>query len=357
MAKGTQRDAEVPESIDRPICSTLSGETIARLVREGYDLGDVETAWLINRGVNDVYEVRTRSGQRYVGRLGAQRLRPDNIRFETALLSHLAASGVRVAVAIAAIDGRLWRSVEAPEGERRFVLFEFLDGHALLRSLNLTRELDEETLEGVRQAGAGLAMIHAGSESYRGPGSAYRLTADYKVAQPLAQILAAPVINADLAEAYSQVAARLLERVAAAAPQLTPAICHGDAYFGNVMVRRRGERIEAAWFDFDECAPGFLAYDLAVFLWAMLRWHSRKSELNATCQATWTAFLQGYRTVRAIPDVDLEHVGLFVAVRSFWLVGGYVTLIPKLGVQMFSTDWLAGELDRLKVLEQMQMPA
>ena len=341
---------------ERPIYSTLSGETIVRLVRDSYDLDGVETALLINRGVNDVYEIRTGSGERYVGRLGGQRSRPDNLQFETALLSHLAASGVPVAVAIAGADGRRWRSVAASEGERSFALFEFLDGHPPLRSLNLTRELDEETLEGVRQIGAGLAMIHAGGESYRGPESAYRLTADYKVAQPLELILAAPVIDAELSEAYSQVAARLLNRVEAAAPGLTRVICHGDAYFGNAMVRRRGERIEAAWFDFDECAPGFLAYDIAVFLWAMLRWYSRTSDLNPICQSTWTAFLQGYRTVRAIPDVDLEQVGLFIAVRQLWLVGGYVGQIPKLGVQTISSDWLTGELDRLKRWEQMPTP-
>jgi Ser/Thr protein kinase RdoA (MazF antagonist) len=347
----------MPELVDKPIYSTLPGEAIARLVRDSYDLDGVE-ALLINRGVNDIYEVRTGSGERYVGRLGGRRyMRPDNLRFETALLSHLAASGVPVAVAIGGTDGRLWRSVEAPEGERSFALFEFLDGHKALRSLDLTRKLDEETLEGLRQVGAGLAMIHAGGESYRGPESAYRLTADYKVAKPLELILAAPVINAELSEGYSQVAARLIDRVEAAAPGLTRVICHGDPYFGNAMVRRRGERIEAAWFDFDECAPGFLAYDLAVFVWAMMRWYSRASDLNSVSQSTWTAFLQGYQTVRAIPDVDLEHVGLFVAVRQFWLVGGYVSRIPQWGVQTISSDWLTDELGRLKRWEQMPTPA
>ena len=71
---------------------------------------------------------------------------------------------------------------------------------------------------------------------------------------------------------------------------------------------------QAVFFDFDESGPGYLAYDLAVFLWNCVLFERKD-------HAYWHAFVEGYRTIREISHADFEAVHLFVPIRHMWLLG------------------------------------
>ena len=66
--------------------------------------------------------------------------------------------------------------------------------------------------------------------------------------------------------------------------------------------------VDGTLFDFDSGGPGWRAMDLAIF---------RVSNDDAT----WNAFLGGYRDVRAIDDLDIEAVPLFAVMCRAYLIG------------------------------------
>jgi Ser/Thr protein kinase RdoA (MazF antagonist) len=329
--------------------STIAADAIVGAVEAEYDTGPIVRCTLVNRGFNDVYELSGTDGRRQIARLSGARFRgPPNIGYETAFLAHAARCGVSVAAAVPARDGRLWRELHAPEGRRAFALFEHVEGRASMLTLWLTGKLRPGMVADIRLLGASHAAIHASGETYDGPQSLYRLDADHLLRRPLAEVRAAPVVDPPLGAAFAELGAALDERLAAVAPQLSICACHGDNHGGNTFISDpdTGPPI-ASWFDFDEAGPGYLAYDLAVFLWGLLR-RVRAPTLDEIGQTLWTAFLDGYRSVRPIPDADLAAINLFVPIRQAWFLGEYAAHVPLWGTQTVSRRWLKGELDLMR---------
>jgi Ser/Thr protein kinase RdoA (MazF antagonist) len=69
-------------------------------------------------------------------------------------------------------------------------------------------------------------------------------------------------------------------------------------------------------FDFECCGPGWRAYDIAVFRWALAQLVSLEQ-----AQHLLAAFLLGYQRHCPLTATDLTAVPLFVAVRHFWFMG------------------------------------
>lgn len=102
----------------------------------------------------------------------------------------------------------------------------------------------------------------------------------------------------------------------------------------------------AVFFDFDDGGPGYLAYDLSVFLWANVSF-GRQSI------GRWSAFIAGYRSVRPIDPRDLEAAIPFVIVRHLWLMGEYASRLNDWGSNAVS--WVAREADFLKTWENERL--
>jgi Ser/Thr protein kinase RdoA (MazF antagonist) len=329
--------------------STVAAEAIAHVVAMDYGVGPITSCYLLQRGYNDVYELEGGGGTKYIARVSGRRPRgPANIAYETALLTHLKARGLHVACALAATDGRLWRELDAPEGPRTFAVFEHLAGSSLpVGGSKLVEAIDD-----VKLLGAELARLHAAGESYAGPPSLYRQDGDHLLAGPIGQLLAAPLDEA-LRNSVSEIGASLGARLAEVAPRLSCVACHGDNHGGNtVMSGAPGQRI-AAWFDFDDSGPGFLAYDLSVFLWQLL---SGRAALSDQGRAVWAAFVHGYRANRSIADADFEAIALFVPIRHILWVGERAGRIPQWGVRSMSDAWLGPQLAMVRSWDSLVTP-
>ena len=100
---------------------------------------------------------------------------------------------------------------------------------------------------------------------------------------------------------------------------------------------------DAAFFDFDDGGPGYLAYDLSVFLWA-------KVSFGRKLHAMWDAFVDGYQSVRPITATDFEAAHVFVIIRHIWLMGEYCQPRARIGVAN-PVNWIARELEFLKSWE------
>ncbi len=180
--------------------------------------------------------------------------------------------------------------------------------------------------------------MHDAAESFRAAAPLYRLDLDHLLQKPLARIRESGLIEDEARmaalDAVSSRAARAIQRM-----EQTWTHCHGDCHGFNARISDAGV---ATFFDFDDGGPGYLAYDLAVFLWA-------KVSFGRRLHAMWHAFIDGYRTVRPIAPDDFEAAHDFVIVRHIWLMGEHASRRHEWGREPVA--WIGREVDFLKTWE------
>lgn len=323
------------QSVDSPqlraVRSVIEADSIAEVVESRYAVGQIDSCLFLRRGFNDVYELQLADGERRIARLAALRARGEgNADFELSLLEHLKAEGVAVAAAHRTRDGALSTDVPAPEGVRSLAVFDYLDGKHL-----------GDDLDDVRLTGAELARIHDGAKTYAGPESRYVLDIAHLLLRPLSRIKALRHLDDEVKGKLTEIATALEDRFSTTEASLSRVICHGDCHGGNTMIRIGGDGSRrAAFFDFDDSGPGYLAYDLSVFLWGNLL-ATHREEPDEKSRARWLAFIDGYRSIAPIPEADYRAVATFVPVRMMWLLGEYAgnAGAGAVGVQNLPNVW------------------
>ena len=314
--------------------ATAAAPAVAALVSERYDLRGKLVCALQNRGFNDTYVIYLTDGARFILRVSGRRGRgPADVAAETAFLAHLDGEGVPVAAAVPTREGKLFTSATLPDGPRAAVLFRFADG----------RRPDLDTPEDARLQGITLARIHTAADGFpaRARGR-YRLDLDHLLHRQVRSVRAAVrALGLDATRAIEDVHA-LAERLANAVQRidgdLTRTRCHGDCHGLNARIATAGPHAgEAVFFDFDDGGYGYLAYDLAVHLWAQVSFGRRR-------YAMWHAFIAGYRTTRQIRTLDAEAVHLFVPIRHIWLMGEWASRMAEWGAEYLTAAWLEREV-------------
>jgi Ser/Thr protein kinase RdoA (MazF antagonist) len=310
-----------------PLYTTCRAETIARFVTEHYALALPLTCQMLNRGFNDIYLISTAANERYVFRLSHHRARGvADVKTETDFMAHLDRSGVPIAAPVRTREGALFVRGSSPEGVREGVLFHALEG----------RSPDPTSTTDARANGVTLAMLHNAAESHSASDPLYTLDLDHLLHRPLARVQEfGRMINASAGTDLDNIAARTARRIERF-DDLTWIHCHGDCHGFNARITEAGD---AAFFDFDDGGPGYLAYDLSVFLWA-------KISFGRKLHATWDAFVDGYRTVRPITATDFEAAHVFVIIRHIWLMGEYASRAREWGSE--PVGWIARELEFLE---------
>ena len=327
-------------TIDRPrsvAYATASAAAVEDLVAAQFGLEGPLACRLLNRGFNDCFAVRTGAGERFVLRLSGQRARgPADVAGETAFLAALDRAGVLVAAAVPRRDGALCASADLPDGTRAAVLFRWAEG----------RRPDLDSAADARAEGRTLARLHDAADAWpdRAAGR-QRLDVDHLLRRPLAAIAALDIDAAATQRDLAAFAERLAEAVGRRDPGLSRTRLHGDCHGLNARILESGPRAgEALFFDFDDGGFGYLAYDLAVHLWAQVSFGRRR-------QAVWRAFVEGYAAIRPITPADEAAIDLFVPIRHIWLMGEYAGRTAQWGSEILSSAWLARELGFLQAWE------
>jgi Ser/Thr protein kinase RdoA (MazF antagonist) len=322
---------QAPALVDfEPLYTTSRADAVAQFVAEHYALALPLDCRMLNRGFNDVYRLVAATGERYVFRLSHHRARgAADVRTETDFLAHLARSGVPVAAPVPTREGALFVRGQSPEGVREGVLFRALDGRAV----------DVASIADARANGVTLARLHNAADSHRAAAPLYRLDLDHLLRRPLARVHDSGIVDDAGAIADLEVIAARTAETIETFDYLTWTHCHGDCHGFNTRISEAGEAI---FFDFDDGGPGYLAYDLSVFLWA-------KVSFGRKLHAMWDAFVDAYRTVRPIAPNDLEAAHVFVIVRHIWLMGEYASRAREWGSE--PVNWIAREIGFLKTWE------
>lgn len=284
--------------------STPHVDTVTALLRDRYDLPEPLTVRFLRRGFNNSFEVRTGSNTLGVLRLSGSRVSPESVKSETNFLAFLGKNKLPIAAPIPTHSGELSTQIETPDGMRSVVLFHYVEGD----------EPGHHPAEDAKAQGISTARIHAAAGTFpHWNVGGHRLDLDHLLHHPLASVLALELLGDVSRKSLSALASRLSSAVAAI-DGLTWVRCHGDCHGGNARIARDGPlKGQAIFFDFDDGGPGFLAYDLAVFLWSV--------SLQREGYSQWHAFIEGYRSVRPIDPIDLEATHLFVADPAFLAVG------------------------------------
>jgi Ser/Thr protein kinase RdoA (MazF antagonist) len=327
----------------RTIYSTVLAEDIGISVQKNYTLGTVKTCYLLRRGFNDVYALECMDGSRYVARLSSRRARGlPNVDYETELLSHLGKEGVSVAFPVNASNGKGFIPLRVGDVERLLVVFNHLDG-----------EPPGDVLADIELMGKGLAQIHNAGTTFKGSKSLYQVDLSHLLTEPLKRILTIPTLDQKLRQDFVDLA-KYLEDLSKGLKDLTQVACHGDCHGGNTFIHNgaNGERI-ASFFDFDDSGPGYLAYDLAVFLWQLLL---QKAALDETGHKKWMHFVAGYRQNGPIPIDDFKAIAYFVALRHIWFIGEYAGRLPEWGTQAIPNPWLRKQVTLIREWSSMVTP-
>jgi len=66
----------------------------------------------------------------------------------------------------------------------------------------------------------------------------------------------------------------------------------------------------------------------------------------------WEPFLEGYRATRAIHDLDLQAVPLFVCARYLWHIGVHTQNTPDWGIGWLDDKFFETHLGRLRQAQQ-----
>lgn len=321
--------------------ATATGEAIAGLITARYQLDGPITCHLLTRGFNDTYLVRTGAGPRLVLRVSGHRdRRRDDIAAETEFLAYLDAVDIPVAAPLPTRDNRLFTFSPMPDGDRIAVLFNYVEG----------RIPGLDAVDDARVQGRALAHIHEAADGFTGrTRGSWQLDLDHLLHRQVAAILALDLDASQARRDLSSLAARLTDLVERIDQKLTRTRCHGDCHGLNARIATSGRFSgRAVLFDFDDGGYGYLAYDLAVHLWAQVSFGRRRHSM-------WHAFYQGYRSVRPVSAADEAALPIFVAIRHIWLMGQYASKVHEWGSENLPGVWLENQMAFLLAWEDEKL--
>jgi Ser/Thr protein kinase RdoA (MazF antagonist) len=284
--------------------SIIAPEFLTAHILPEYPIGQITSCILTSHSFNDSYLVEAENGL-YTLRVYRFGRKPgiEDIHYELELLRYVRGKGAGVAAPILRADGAWLTPVNAPEGKRYAALFEQAKG------VPTTTEDDQMAAYG-RAAAQFHNMTKDFYYRYQRPG----MTLAELIDKPLAQLTVLLKHRPDDIQYLQRMANRAHRSLNVLQGQLEEGICHNDLHGGNAYIDRSGN---VTLFDFDECCPGWRAYEIAVLLWSERR--------NTTSTSLYPAFLEGYRSKRRLNAVDLRAVPYFVIARHFWWLGAHIT--------------------------------
>jgi len=112
--------------------------------------------------------------------------------------------------------------------------------------------------------------------------------------------------------------------------------CHGDLHGFNAHLD--GDVI--THYDFEECGFGYRIYDLATFRWSFY--------FNDSGVDQWTAFLDGYQTIRKTAETDILLLDTFVLIRHIWLIAFHMRNAEDFGYDLASDGYIDYQWKKLR---------
>lgn len=291
-------------------------ERLAVLAREALrawdiDLADVEP---VKYRENATFSVRSSDGRRWAMRVQRPGYRSARqVLSEFAWIRDLDAHGVPVPQPFAARGGELLVEQSAPgvPQPRLCALIEWVPGASQGSLMEGVALGHDEVRATYHEVGRLAAVIQAHGESWTAPSWFTRpswgvddLVGD---APALGRFEDLPGIEPQQLAVCSRAKAALRERLAALGP--VRALVHGDLLPDNLLVDGAVMRV----IDFDECGWSWPCLEMATSLFPL--------KVSRGFDAGLDGYLEGYRSVRPFPALDLELLPDMVMARALSYLG------------------------------------
>ena len=290
-------------------------EMAARALREwSLDGARIE---LVKYRENAVFSVRAADGNRYAMRIHRPGYRSDaHIRSEIRWMRALAEVGVRTPEVVDTRNGDVLAGVEAggvPE-PRYCDLSRWIDGAQLGRLEEGVAGDPEQAAASYRTIGRIAAVVHEHGARWPRPDAFVRpvwdeasLVGDTPAFGDFRDLAC---LSGEQLSVLTDARARVRERLEAFGKGSDRwGLLHGDFLPENVLVADDGLRL----IDFDDCGDGWYVFELATGLFPLL--------VQGTADAMSRAYVEGYRSVRALPDAHLALLPTMLVARALSYLG------------------------------------
>lgn len=327
--------------------SRVAANWLAELIETEYELGGAVAGKLFYSGDNDIYLI-TVGETKYVARIyryGKPWITSEtDYHFELEWLNYLKGQGVPVSYPIQRRDGDYLGHLHAAEGLRHYALFSFAEGQAG----------DPISEEQSYRYGAGVAQIHLLSNEFQSQHKRFTTDLTFLLDNPLQWI------KNLLADRRAQDLDFLVDAIGTLKKQVTAilegddaaigtmsadawGIIGGDCHFLNAHFNADNDPI---FFDFDFCSYGWRVYDIAVFLWDVVR-RDAPPEIASS-------FLAGYQSVRPLSEAELKLLSPLMAIRHIFVTGTVMRIAHFNGDLWFDDATLDQAFNQIKKLMEMR---
>lgn len=308
-----------PARSQHVLYSTLSPESIEDIVNSHYSLDGLIDCVLYHRGVNDTYLVTT-SSLRYAFRLYRSNWRTrEAILAELNAITHVHSQGAAVTLPLARRDGGLITELQAPEGLRRAVMFNWAEGKPPRYADSLQSIL----------FGHALAELHTAGDQLRADPTRPTINTDYLFRRSVQTAMTQLVHIPHAARRLTGLAERITKEVQRAENSLSDwGFCHGDLWVENAHVTDG----HIVMFDFDFCGFGWRLIDLATY--------SFDARQRGATEAVRRSFIDGYLQIRPEGKQSVEFLGLFAILVGLHTIATMVTLSKEMGSRVASDEFV-----------------
>jgi Ser/Thr protein kinase RdoA (MazF antagonist) len=307
--------------------SVLDEEALLAHVVKDYCIPTPRACHFLTRGDADIYRVRTATDNFYLKIYRPPRSL-EQAQAEARFVLALSAAGVPVVKPVPRTNGSFAFQVSAPEGTRPMLLFEQAPPP-------LPSQLDQTLLA---QIGEKVAMLHAASDELDTDLGIAALESDKFLQE---RVYYTSRFLSEQHSAYLRDVSRSLGLVLQKLPRQTPdfGLCHADLVMSNLRLTPEGT---VTFFDLSDALKTWRAFELAVVYWSLCNRYRDERDL------LWPAFLQGYASIRPLPQALSELVPIMLVLRQIGFLGGNCATLPlRLGSELFESGFIEKEMQRL----------
>lgn len=307
--------------------STLSSAQLLENILANYKIPAAYRCEFWARGLNDTYKVFTKNGNYSlrVYRHGWRTL--SEIEFEIEALVFLNNAGAEIAYPIEKREGGYVIPIRAPEGKRYAILTKWVEGSTP----------DYESPGNAFRYGKSVAKLHNLSSGFQSKYERYKIDLDHLFHDPIRSIkkyISHRETDVKLLENYESMLSKIVSSVSV--QELDFGFCHGDIHGHNA----HDVNGVITHFDFDCCAYGYRAYELATFKWSAKLWNKESER--------WPEFLDGYKSERDISEKNLTLIEPYIAIRDIWLLGLHIDNTKDISNGWINDKYINNRMDLLK---------
>ena len=295
----------------------MDSSTISSYLSRNYGLAEPIEVRFLESGANESCLIES-PAQKYIYRIYIENefypRNPQTFLYELELLSFLREYQLPVPQPVRRLDGEMLSEMKTQSGPRCSALFHFFEGE---EHIAWHPEVNEPL---VVSFGASVAEIHQRADTFQKPYCRHHFDLQYLLDGPLEtlEVNLKKRRRGDLAffKDYADFMRRQL--TALGKDKAIYGLIHADLHVGNILYHPDDG---FCILDFDQCAFGWRAYDVATFLYNIVE--TVPAHLT---DDIWRCFLEGYNQVHPLTRLEMDCLPVFANTWTLWDIGETLVL-------------------------------